>query len=273
MLWRHRRREVDYYWRRNLDTDRLNSRIDGAFDRANRASLTGGYRVRKWGRTPDEALSATMSKMNGVREQSAKLSQMRDYLFEQYGADAVFREDLQEALGVFRGQSVDNIPAVKLIERLLVSNSTRAEHWAAQVAGSKFGPGEQIGNGLAEFVASKEAVDLASEFLGLQDLETDQQRPHRSLREVRPDRTGKSSRLPLPEVAVPQPKPGVGIPRSKPIDHGETVVPRSRSRTNNNPFDVQKPKLKQQAEMLERNPAGARQMIKAAGRDPELFGL
>ncbi|WP_298986200.1 hypothetical protein [uncultured Roseibium sp.] len=40
-----------------------------------------------------------------------------------------------------------------------------------------------------------------------------------------------------------------------------------------NPFDLNNPKLERQAEMLERNPARARQMIKAAGRDPELFGL
>jgi|GEM_PF-7130702 len=38
-----------------------------------------------------------------------------------------------------------------------------------------------------------------------------------------------------------------------------------------NPFDLNNQKLKQQAEMLERNPLRARQMILAAGRDPELF--
>ncbi|GAB2183754.1 hypothetical protein LAB1_10630 [Roseibium sp. LAB1] len=38
-----------------------------------------------------------------------------------------------------------------------------------------------------------------------------------------------------------------------------------------NPFDVKRPDLKKQAEMLDRNPAVARKLILAAGRDPELF--
>jgi hypothetical protein len=38
-----------------------------------------------------------------------------------------------------------------------------------------------------------------------------------------------------------------------------------------NPFDTNSPNLKEQSELLERNPARARQMIMAAGRDPALF--
>jgi len=41
----------------------------------------------------------------------------------------------------------------------------------------------------------------------------------------------------------------------------------------NNPFDLNKPKLKQQSELIERNPMRAREMILAAGRDPKLFGF
>jgi len=40
-----------------------------------------------------------------------------------------------------------------------------------------------------------------------------------------------------------------------------------------NPFDLENPDLERQAEMLERNPLRSRQMILAAGRDPELFGV
>ncbi|MCV0425160.1 MAG: hypothetical protein K5905_06790 [Roseibium sp.] len=42
---------------------------------------------------------------------------------------------------------------------------------------------------------------------------------------------------------------------------------------SDNPFNVSNPNLKQQAEMLERNPVRARQLIVAARRDPEAFGL
>lgn len=40
-----------------------------------------------------------------------------------------------------------------------------------------------------------------------------------------------------------------------------------------NPFDRTKPNLKKQSEILEANPARARQLVVAAGRDPGLFGL
>jgi len=40
-----------------------------------------------------------------------------------------------------------------------------------------------------------------------------------------------------------------------------------------NPFDASAPDLKGQSELLERNPARARQLIVAAGRDPKLFNL
>jgi len=40
-----------------------------------------------------------------------------------------------------------------------------------------------------------------------------------------------------------------------------------------NPFDNDSIDLKQQSDLLDRNPARARQMTLAAGRDPELFSV
>jgi len=40
-----------------------------------------------------------------------------------------------------------------------------------------------------------------------------------------------------------------------------------------NPFDTGAPDLRLQSELLERNPARARQLILSAGRDPGLFGV
>ncbi len=45
------------------------------------------------------------------------------------------------------------------------------------------------------------------------------------------------------------------------------------SGSGTNPFDTDRPDLKQQSELLESNPARARQMIISAGRDPGLFRL
>ncbi|MBG6211937.1 hypothetical protein IWQ49_006635 [Labrenzia sp. EL_126] len=69
-------------------------------------------------------------------------------------------------------------------------------------------------------------------------------------------------------------------PRSKP----QTVVPRPKPAVKSdlessdvggilNPFNLRSPDLRQQARILELNPVRARQLIKAAGRDPGLFGL
>jgi hypothetical protein len=40
-----------------------------------------------------------------------------------------------------------------------------------------------------------------------------------------------------------------------------------------NPFDKDKPNLQKQSELLDANPARAKSLIEAAGRDPKLFGL
>ncbi|MBO6629881.1 MAG: hypothetical protein JJ939_15805 [Alphaproteobacteria bacterium] len=40
-----------------------------------------------------------------------------------------------------------------------------------------------------------------------------------------------------------------------------------------NPFDSEKPNLQKQSELLDSNPARAKQLIEAANRDPKLFGL
>ncbi len=69
----------------------------------------------------------------------------------------------------------------------------------------------------------------------------------------------KRARKPAPE------------PRRKPTRNRTDL--RTRSAVPTNPFDLGRPDLQLQAEMLDRNPMRARQMILAAGRDPELFGF
>jgi cell wall hydrolase len=59
----------------------------------------------------------------------------------------------------------------------------------------------------------------------------------------------------------------IPAPRMKP-DQRASLIPLGA-----NPFDLDKQKLQQQAEMLERNPVMAKRMILAADRDPKLFGL
>ncbi|CTQ53112.1 hypothetical protein LP7551_01633 [Roseibium album] len=66
---------------------------------------------------------------------------------------------------------------------------------------------------------------------------------------------------------------GSGPVRRPSREKGGKVSPTGRIRSlPGNPFDPENPNLKQQAEMLERNPARARQLIVAARRDPEMFG-
>ncbi|MBG6163663.1 MAG: cell wall hydrolase [Roseibium album] len=67
------------------------------------------------------------------------------------------------------------------------------------------------------------------------------------------DRLEKSGRIKIP------------VPPKKP-DRRASAFP-----SGFNPFDLENPDLERQAEVLERNPIRARQMILAAGRDPKLF--
>lgn len=60
----------------------------------------------------------------------------------------------------------------------------------------------------------------------------------------------------LRNVPVPSPKPQ-----------------RDRAMKGANPFDLEASDLKQQARLIEENPVLAKRMIRAAGRDPELFGF
>ncbi|MCV0425161.1 MAG: hypothetical protein K5905_06795 [Roseibium sp.] len=65
---------------------------------------------------------------------------------------------------------------------------------------------------------------------------------------------------------------GIG-PASKTETGDNRASPGSDVQKHSNPFSIKNPNLKQQAEMLERNPARARQLIVAARRDPEVFGF
>ncbi|MCV0425163.1 MAG: hypothetical protein K5905_06805 [Roseibium sp.] len=65
---------------------------------------------------------------------------------------------------------------------------------------------------------------------------------------------------------VPRAKPGKVIPKPK-------RKPQKQDSASANPFNLQKPNLKQQSEIIERNPVMARRMILAEGRDPKLFGF
>lgn len=69
----------------------------------------------------------------------------------------------------------------------------------------------------------------------------------------------------LPEMLVEALKPGpYRTPKPK---------PQRDTSSDTNPFDIDKSNLRRQADLLERNPAGARKMILAARRDPKMFGL
>lgn len=68
--------------------------------------------------------------------------------------------------------------------------------------------------------------------------------------------------------SVPAPVP---VPRKKPLP--ERAAFGTGKRTLANPFDLERPQLRQQAAMLERNPVRAKLMILAAGRDANMFGF
>ncbi|MEO1028871.1 MAG: glucosaminidase domain-containing protein [Pseudomonadota bacterium] len=75
----------------------------------------------------------------------------------------------------------------------------------------------------------------------------------------------------MPIRARPRPKPERVVPARKP----GSLQKRGRSDKsgNLNPFDLDKPDLNPQAQLIQENPVRARQLILEAGRDPKMFRL
>ena len=67
----------------------------------------------------------------------------------------------------------------------------------------------------------------------------------------------------------------VPLPRPKPKHRPQLPGTKSQGSLDNrmNPFDLKKPDLKKQADLLERSPTVAKKLILAAERDPNLFML
>ncbi|WP_298986374.1 hypothetical protein [uncultured Roseibium sp.] len=183
------------------------------------------------------------------RQIISELDEIQHHLMKKYGPEGVANEKLQDQLKEFGRKGDDHWDARKLIEGALVHNRTRSRVPETQEQLDKIlqqrGELGKVGPGVSGFGNSAGGRRRAREFLGIGE-------PEPALRMEPEEERGI-------ELLEPTPNDGVW--------HGV------RSNGPGNPFSIQKPKLKQQAEMLEQNPAGARQMILAAGRDPELFGL
>jgi hypothetical protein len=84
---------------------------------------------------------------------------------------------------------------------------------------------------------------------------------------------GASSILPPFFTPVPRASTSTGKAEFKRTPNENRTMRQTGLSDSANPFSITKPRLKQQAEMLERNPVMAKRMILAADRDPKLFGL
>lgn len=272
---------MDLHWKKKLEEDYVNARVEGAFDRADRGNVNSKVYVDTRKMNAQKALAATMQKAHKNKLLSARISQMRDYLHDQYGTVyAVGDEDLQATLKAFGKKSDDHRKAEALIHSLLVSNAPRSDHWAGQAVAGKFGPGEQIGMALAELNTDEKTVSLASEFLGLEDWALEAEAGQGAGRI--PNRERKADRLVRPEAGRDEgkhPSEGQGdhttpaFPAAKPKSGGRASNAGRSTGPARNPFDLESPDLPRQVELLSRNPARARTLILQTGRDPSHFGL
>ena len=160
-----------------------------------------------------------------------ELDQIQKQLMKKYGSGGVANEKLQDELREFGSKGDGYWRARKLLEGALIFNRTRSEDPEKQ----KF-----LDEILGEFMKVGPAVS------GYGNSEEARQRAREFL--------GLS-------------KPGTKT-NVTPWTDGWSGV---RLQNGANPFDVKRPDLKKQAEMLDRNPTVARKLILAAGRDPELF--
>ncbi|MES0811305.1 hypothetical protein ABLO27_17600 [Roseibium sp. SCPC15] len=179
-----------------------------------------------------------------------EINQIQKHLLNKYGQEGVADEKLQEALRAWGRKGDDYREARKLIEGALIYNRSRVGISQGQEDTDQFlqqlGELGKVGPAVAGYGNSEAGRQRAREFLGLE-------KP-----------VLKDSDLPIKEPLVP----------SAPSARQNNRVRHRRSiKEDVNPFDLTNPNLKQQAEMLEQNPAQAKQMIVAAGRDPGMFGF
>lgn len=253
---------MDTYWKKRLNENFVGSRIDGAFDRADREALQNSYEIDDRRLEPAEKLSRVMEADIAQKQRDRDIAQIKDYFYEFYGYDGFRNDGIMEEIENFGKKSRKHRQARSVLESALGLNQFRSEteHGGALV--SAVGGGADLAHNIVlHNNANESSLKLAREFLGLK------QEPVRGSSGQFPDESRLESRLPE-------------APRSKP----QTVVPRPKPKIKNdlensdaggilNPFNLRSPDLRQQARILELNPMRARQLIKAAGRDPGLFGL
>ncbi|UES39413.1 hypothetical protein [Roseibium aggregatum] len=183
---------------------------------------------------------------NNVPEKQVieELNQIQDHLMRKYGSAGVANEKLQQELKELGRKGGGYWDARKLLEGALIFNRNRSEDPERQkIINEILGGNSKVGPAVSGFGNSEEGRRRAREFLGLS----------------KPGTKTNSEEPAMPEIPVPLAKPmprgwfGTGLQNEA------------------NPFDLKRPDLKKQADMLDRSPAAARKLIVAAGRDPGLF--
>ena len=254
---------MDKFWKRRLDDDFVGTRIEGAFNRADREALQNKHSFDHRNMGPAERLNAVMDADIAKKQRDQDIAQIKAYLYEYYGFDGFFNDEMKDAINKFGEKSKKHREAHRVLESALGLNTTRSEtdHGGALVSATG-GGADFAHNYELHRNANEESLKLAREFLGLE------QKP------IQGTTLTSGAGLERVDDRIPE------APRSKP----QAIAPRSKSSNTNdlenthvagilNPFNLKSPDLRQQARILEADPVRARQLIKAAGRDPGLFGL
>ena len=177
-----------------------------------------------------------------AEEQAAyEIDQIQQHLLEKYGQEGVANEKLQDKLRAYGRKGKDHRDARKLIEGALIYNRTRSATSAGQRDADQFleqlGELGKVGPAVTGYGNSAAGRKRAREFLGMKEPEYP---------------TGSEKRSNNPSKKTWQGSAYDGA---------------------DNPFLLEAPKLSLQAKILKNNPTEARQLIRAAGRKPDLFGL
>lgn len=170
---------------------------------------------------------------NNVPEKQVieELDQIQKQLMKKYGSGGVANEKLQDELREYGRKGDGYWDARKILEGALIYNRMRSEDPERQKI-------------INEILGGNSKVGPAVSGFG------NSEEGRRRAREF---------------LGLSEPGTKTNV---KPWTDGWSGV---RLQNGANPFDVKRSNLKKQAEMLDSNPAVARKLILAAGRDPELF--
>jgi hypothetical protein len=224
----------------------------------------------------------TLENNTSEKQRLLENEQLVEAMWEKYGSGAVASDELEAEIDRLKGKRGHFREAALLMSAIASKNRLRNDDPDGQSLIDNLLQEYKVAGDMGmAFNSTPEARAIVREFLRLQKPVVSEKVGYKPDAPAIPGSQPVLPRSFAPSVGyLPEKVKGIDVLHPKEqrnIDSGSRSPSASKSsklqQKFTNPFDLTNPNLKQQAEMLEQNPARAKKMIVLAGRDPEMFGI